>query len=561
MRKTKQQDRITALYCRLSRDDEFSGDSMSIQTQKTMLAQYAKENGLLRPEFFVDDGYSGTNFNRPDFQRMLAMVEEGKVATIVVKDLSRLGREYLQTGYYLEAVFPEYDVRFIAINNGIDSANPSENDMTPFLNIMNEFYAKDASKKVRSAFRAKAMKGEYTGGYPAFGYQKDSEDRHHLIPNKFAPTVKKMFQMALEGVSCYHIAKYLEREEIPTPRAYLMDKHGKYVANAQVKHPYAWAKTTVYQILSNPIYLGKIVAQRYTTRSFKDKRIIERPEEEWVVVEGTHEALVDQATFDTVQERIAIKQRPTWENSDNIFRGLLVCEDCGNRMVFAARKGRKSKGSFVCNTHRRYGGKECSAHYITLEQVQELLLGDIRRHAMLVKADRERYIEHLVQVSEQEWNGERSSYQKEAAACQKRLQELDMLLQKIYEDNAFGKLSDERYATMSANYEAELKTTKARLNELQELLNSYTRKTRNARQFAELVERYTDITELDEALLHTLIEKVVVHEKEPEGDAIVMKVDIYYRFIGKVGNIDGEALKAPMIRHRRSLGDAVIASV
>jgi DNA invertase Pin-like site-specific DNA recombinase len=552
MAKLKQQNRITALYCRLSRDDEYSGDSMSIQTQKTMLSQYAKEHGFTDCEFFVDDGYSGTNYNRPDFQRMLGLVEDGRVAVICVKDLSRLGRDYLQTGYYTEVVFPEHETRFIAINDNVDTLK-GDNEFAPFKNIINEWYAKDSSRKVRSALRTKAMNGEYTGGYPAFGYCKNPENRHQLIPDKYAPVVKKMFQMALEGTSCYHIAKWLEAEEIPTPRAYLMDEYGKYVANERVKHPYAWTKGTVQNILSNQNYLGKLVSQRYTTKSFKDKRIVPRPEEDWITVENTHEALVDQATFDTVQERIKIKKPATWANSNNIFRGLLICGGCNTRMVFSSRTGRKSTGHFCCNKHRRYGGKECSNHYITLEQVRELLLNDIQRHANLAAADKELYIAYLTNLSEQERNGEQASYQKEAERCQQRMSELDVILKRLYEDNIFGKISDERYTSMSSDYEAELKNLKDRNYELQGLLTDSDKQNRDAKQFAELVEQYTNITELTEDLLNTLIEKIVVHEKEVVDGEIIMRVDIYYRFIGRVGDAEGEDLRASKIRRNTKL--------
>lgn len=552
MAKKKQQNRITALYCRLSRDDELSEESMSIQTQKTMLARFAGEHGLTNCQYFVDDGYSGTNFERPDFMRMSELVEQGQIGTVIVKDLSRMGRNYLQTGYYTEVIFPEHDVRFIAINDNVDS-DKGENEFAPIKNLMNEWYAKDCSRKVRSAFRTKAKNGEYTGGYPAFGYCKSPEDRHKLVPDQFAPVVQRMFQMALEGETCFHIARYLEAEKIPTPRAYLMNTEGKYVANERVKHPYSWAKTTVNQILSNPIYLGKLVSQRYTTRSFKDKRIMERPESEWVIVENTHEPLIDQATFDTVQERIKIKQPATWENSDNMFRGLMICGGCNTRMVFSTRKGRKSKGHFSCNKHRRYGGKECSAHYITLEQVTELLLGDIQKHAALAAEDRDAYVEHLIQLSEREWNGTKASQQREADACKRRLDELDTLLQRIYEAHVFGRLSDERYAAMSANYEAEMTELKTHYTEIQTQLSAYVRKARSAKEFADLVERYTNITEVTAELLHTLVEKIVVHEKEVVDGQIIMRVDIHYRFIGKVGSMDGENLQTPGLRRNAKL--------
>lgn len=552
MRKSKQQVRITALYCRLSRDDEYSGDSVSIQTQKAMLDRYAREQGFTNCQFFVDDGYSGTNYNRPDFQRLLALVEDGKVGIIIVKDLSRLGRDYLQTGYYRDVVFPEHDTRFIAINDNVDSAN-GDNEFAPFKDIINEWYAKDCSRKVRSAFRTKALNGEYTGGYPAYGYCKDPEDRHHLIPDEHAPIVQRMFRMALEGTTCFHIAKTLEAEQIPTPRAYLMDEFGKYKANERVRHPYAWAKTTVYQILSNPIYLGKLVSQRYTTKSFKDKRIVPRPEEDWISVEGTHEPLIDQDTFDIVQRRIEIKQPASWANSNNIFRGLLICGGCNTRMVFSSRTGRRSVGHFCCNKHRRYGGTECSSHYITLEQVSELLLCDIRTHASLAAADTDRYVERLMNLSEQNWNGEKASFQKEADRCQRRISELDAILKRLYEDRVFGKISDERYAALSADYEAEETKLRNRHNELQNLLSGYAKQSKTAMEFAKLVEAYTDITEVNEELLHTLVDKIVVHEKEVVDGEITMQVDIYYRFIGKVGGEDGKTLKAPKIRRNTKM--------
>ena len=548
----KQQIKITALYCRLSRDDEFSGDSSSISTQKKMLMQYAKENGFANCQFFVDDGFSGTNFNRPDFQRLLGLVKDGKVSTICVKDLSRLGRDYLQTGYFIEVVFPEYRTRFIAINDNVDT-NGGDNEFAPFKNIINEWYAKDCSRKVRSAFHTKAINGEFTGGYPAYGYMKDPDDKHHLIPDEHAPIVQRMFSMALSGMTCFHIAKQLEQEMIPTPRAYLRDQYGKYVTNNTVKHPYAWAKTTVYQILSNPVYVGKLVGQRYTTKSFKDKRIIEKPEEEWITVENTHEALVDQSTFDSVQERIRIKKPASWANSNNIYRGLLICGGCNTRMVFSARKGRKSKGYFCCNKHRRYGGKECSKHYITLEQIEEILLTDIRKHAALATEDKEKYAEHLRQLSMRNSDGEAEVNQRELAKCQNRMKELDAILKKLYEDRVFGVITEERFRVMSADYEKEQTDLKVRYAELQNAILDKRKESMAIDQFIEMIEPYVNITELNEELLNTLIEKVVVHEKEVIDCQITMRVDIYYRFIGNIGDENGGYLQASGLRRNNKL--------
>ena len=552
MKKLKQQDKITALYCRLSRDDELSGDSMSIQTQKNMLERYAMEHGFANRQFFVDDGYSGTNFNRPDFQRMLSMIEDDKVAVVCVKDLSRLGRNYLQTGLYTEVVFPEHDVRFIAVNDNVDS-EAGDNEFAPFRNILNEWVAKDCSKKVRSARRTKAMNGEYTGPFAPFGYRKDPADRHHLIPDERAPVVQRMFRMALEGTTCFMIAKELEQERILTPRAYVMVNDGKYVTGERQRHPYSWSKVTVEHILSNPIYLGKTVGQKITTRSFKDKRHIARPEEEWITVENTHEPLVDQATFDTVQERLKVKKPGVWHNPANIYRGLLFCDGCHTRMVFSSTRGwnrrRKSAGMFCCNKHRRYGGKECSGHYISVEELNDVVLEDVRRHATLASADKYLYAEYLAKVSAREWDGERSSWEKELERNQRRLDELDVIIRRLYEDSVFRRIPAERYAVMSASYEDESTKLRERNAELRRMTDAWDKRSRGAGDFAELAAQYTDITELTEELLNTLIEKIVVHEKEEIDGETVMRLDIYYRFIGSVSGDSGNDLTAKKSVH------------
>ena len=542
----KQQMRITALYCRLSHDDELSGESMSIQTQKAMLEQYAKDHGLLNIEFFVDDGYSGVNFDRPDFQRMLGLVENDRVAAVCVKDLSRLGRNYLQTGIYTEVIFPQHNTRFIAINDNVDS-DAGENEFAPFRNILNEWYAKDCSKKVRSARYTKALKGEYTAPYAPFGYQKDPADRHHLIPDERAPILQRMFRMALEGTNCFMIATALEKEKVLTPRAYVMMKHGRYATEKRQKHPYSWDSRSVRKILSNPIYLGHMVGHKASSVSFKDKRIVPRPKEEWVIVENTHEPLVDQATFDTVQERIKYKKPHRTYNPDNIFRGLLVCSGCGHRMVYGADLGSRrggSNGMFCCPTHRRFRKSDCTGHYIYLDDLYTVVLEDIRHHASLAAADRERYVEYLMGLSEQGQSGERQSWKKEMERSQRRLAELDMIIRRLYEDSVFGHIPGERYAVMSASYEEEAGKLKARCMELQDMLDSYSKQSVSSQEFAELVAEYTDITSLNAELLNTLIDKIIIHEKEVVDGETFMRVEIYYRFIGKVGGERGDDLKA-----------------
>lgn len=532
----KQLQDITALYGRLSRDDEMSGESMSIQSQRAILGQYAKEHGFTNCRFFMDDGYSGTNFDRPAFIEMMELVQQGRVKTILVKDLSRLGRNYLEVGRYTEVIFPEYKVRFIAITDGVDSA-VGENEFAPFKNIINEWYAKDISRKVKSAFKAKALRGEYTGAYPPYGYDRDPADRHKLVPNQYSSVIGEIFRMALEGKTCGQIARELERQQILRPQAYLHEKFGKFVSDRILQYPFAWDHSSVRAILMNQVYIGNMVHFRTGSKNFKEKKLIWKPETDWIVVEGTHEPLVDAETFWTVQERVKVKQPRKRCCNANIFRGLLFCGECGKRMAFCNRKNekrRKSLGSFSCNTNRRYGGKFCTTHYITLEQVKSIVLEDIRRNAMLASEDTGRYIDYLMQLSKAGQADERNALKKELETSRHRLAELATLVQRIYEDHVFDRLPEELYQTLSAKYEAETKNLKARISEIQTQLAESASKTQNSKDFAALVAPYADITELDEELVHTLIEKIVIHEKEILDGQPVMRIEIYYRFIGKV---------------------------
>lgn len=532
----KQLQDITALYGRLSRDDEMSGESMSIQSQRAILGQYAKEHGFTNCRFFMDDGYSGTNFDRPAFIEMMELVQQGRVKTILVKDLSRLGRNYLEVGRYTEVIFPEYKVRFIAITDGVDSA-VGENEFAPFKNIINEWYAKDISRKVKSAFKAKALRGEYTGAYPPYGYDRDPTDRHKLVPNQYSSVIGEIFRMALEGKTCGQIARELERQQILRPQAYLHEKFGKFVSDRILQYPFAWDHSSVRAILMNQVYIGNMVHFRTGSKNFKEKKLIWKPETDWIVVEGTHEPLVDAETFWTVQERVKVKQPRKRCCNANIFRGLLFCGECGKRMAFCNRKNekrRKSLGSFSCNTNRRYGGKFCTTHYITLEQVKSIVLEDIRRNAMLASEDTGRYIDYLMQLSKAGQADEVNALKKELETSRHRLAELATLVQRIYEDHVFDRLPEELYQALSAKYEAETKNLKARISEIQTQLAESASKTQNSRDFAALVAPYADITELDEELVHTLIEKIVIHEKEILDGQPVMRIEIYYRFIGKV---------------------------
>jgi site-specific DNA recombinase len=530
--KLKQQDKITALYCRLSRDDEYNGDSMSIQNQKELLLKFANDNGYFNTEFFVDDGYTGTNFDRPDFKRLIEAVEDGKIGTVIVKDLSRFGREYLQTGFYTEMFLPDNDVRFIAINDSVDS-DDGDNDFAPFKNIINEWYAKDCSKKIRAVMKMKAQRGDCLTGIAPYGYMKDPNDKTKLIPSDRADYVKMMYRMAIEGCSCGEIATKMRSMNLPIPKADNYIRNGLENCASYPKYPYYWLKATVKTILLNPVYTGRTVALRYTNKSYKNKKRIERPEDEWVVTENTHEALVSREDYDTVYKRLSVKTRDKVTNPDNIFRGLVMCPDCGKVHGFSKRyDNRNSKGVYRCQTAIRYGKEYCSSHYITFEQLYDVVLSDVQHHATLFEENADKYIDILSKASETDKIKERNALIKEQDKAKKRSGELDTLLQKIYEDMVFGVISKERYMSMSENMEKELSVLKARSNEISAALQENDNNRTNAEKFAELIENYIGITELDYELVHTLIEKIYIHERENIDGKAVVRVDIYYRFIG-----------------------------
>ena len=526
----KQQTTTTALYCRLSKDDLINGDSMSIQNQKELLGNYASQNGFPLTEYYVEDGYSGTNFERPSFKRMISDIEDGKVGAVIVKDLSCLGREYLQTGYYTEMFFPQNEVRFIAINDNVDSSE-GYNDFAPFKNLINEFYARDCSKKIKAVMHMKAVRGDCLTGMPPYGYSKEPDDHTKLIPNERAEIVKMMYQMALEGKSCQQIATHLTHMGLLIPKADYYERIGK-TDGTLPKYPDFWLKSTVKSILLNPVYTGKTVAMRYTNRSYKDKRKIDRPKEEWITVENTHEPLVSQEDYDTVYKRLSVKSRSMALNPDNIFRGLIYCPDCNKLHSYAKRQSRNSIGYYICETHKRYGKKYCSPHYITLEQISELVLEDIKRHAALADEDFDKYVEMLTKASDERKNSRRSSRKTELAKMKKRASELETLLQKIYEDKVFGVITEERFIAMSGNMETELSELKEKIGIYEKEMADCEQNEKNAEQFAELISKYTDIKELDYEVLHMLIEKIYVHEREIVDGKAIVKVDVYYRFIG-----------------------------
>ena len=523
--------KIVALYCRLSREDEIAGgktDSSSIQTQKAMLSKYASDNNLGNCEFYVDDGASGVSFNRENFQRMITDMEDGKLSCIVTKDLSRLGRNYIEAGRYRE-LFAEHGVRFIAIGDSYDSFNDDGSDIaTPIKEIIHEFYARDCSRKIKSAYNTKAHNGGYIIGNPAYGYRRVEGTTNRIEPDEAAPVVKRIFKLALEGKGCCQIANILKKEQVPLPNTYKAEKYG----NVKVsRHPCGWQATTVRRLLMNQTYLGKIVNLKTGKKSFKDRERYARPEDEWVTTENAHQALVSEKDFNTVQERINSKQRSVQLNPNNIFRSLVCCSDCDKRMAFQ-RNGKSLTEFFRCANNIKYGKEDCSSHRISLNQLKKVVLCDIQKHAFLAAKNADKYITYLSNVLQSEYNGEKASYQKEVEKCQKRLSEIDTLIQGMYEDKIFGVISSERFISISQKLEDEQCCLKKRYAELTDFLKECRDKTQEVNAFAELVRQYTEITELDSELIHTLIEKIVIYEREVIDGDNVQRVDIYYRFIG-----------------------------
>ncbi len=526
--------KITALYCRLSRDDDLQGDSNSIINQKAILKKYADDNGFENTAYFVDDGYSGTNFNRPDWQKLAALIDEGRVGTLIVKDMSRLGRDYLQVGMYTEMVFPNADVRFIAINNGVDSANQVDNDMTPFINIFNEFYAKDTSKKVKAVFRAKGNSGKPLTTNPPYGYLKDPNDKNHwIVDEEAAEVVKEIFRMCVSGKGPSQISKELIRRGIPTPA-----EHYKAIgvtAPAKLaEQPGFWQQRTIADILIKPEYLGHTVNFRTRKKSFKCKKTVWNDPSEWAVFEGTHEAIIDQETFDIVQRIRDGRRRLTPMGEMPVLSGMLFCADCGAKLYQVRARGwTHEQEHFVCATYRKIKGG-CTSHQIHNVQVEEILLHEIRRVTAYAREHEDEFVQMVTKQNEKELNRQLRDSHKELEQAMARIAKLDTIVQRLYEDNLDGKISDERFSRMSATYEAEQSQLEQRVTELQEFVDAAKEQRLNVDSFIKLVKTYTEIPELTAELIRSFVEKIEVFqpEKVPGTRTKKQTICIHWNYIG-----------------------------
>ena len=537
---------ITALYCRLSRDDGTDKESNSIENQKKLLTAYAKEHGFENVRIYVDDGYTGTNFNRPDFKRLIQDIEDGFVSTLIVKDMSRLGREYLETGKYTEVYFPSRNVRFIAVNDGVDSAE-GEDDFVPFRNIMNEWYAKDISRKCRSAHKTRGKSGVPLG-QPPYGYMKDPEDKTRwIIDPEAAPVVREIFKLYLEGNGIDTIARIMQDEGHLNCTAYWHEKGVGRGGKKTQPNPCKWKCSTIAGILSRQEYCGDVINFKTYSKSFKNKQRLENPKENQMIFRDVHEPIVDRSTFEKVQKLIGkTKRRPPKEENGpkSIFCDLVYCADCGKKLWYHTSTTNKDIHFFSCSNYEKdYRGTCKTRHYIRADALYTIVTMELRRLADYLRDDEDRFAEILARKSDKEYQTAHKQTTGELTKATNRLELIPKLLKKLYEDNAKGKLSDDRYATLSMAYEEEQKKLKAVLPEMQTYLETETDKTENLQRFIDKVKQLTEIKELTPELIHEFIDKIVVYAPKYLDGKRYQVVDVYYSGVGILRELSPEEME------------------
>jgi len=532
IRQTTQLAPVTALYARLSKDDELQGESNSISNQKRILETYARDNGFLNYRFFVDDGWSGANFQRPGFMEMMDCVENGEVKCVITKDLSRMGRNYLQVGMFTEITFPKKGVRFIAINDGVDSAQ-GDNDLTPLKNLFNEWMVRDTSRKIKAVFRSKGMSGKPITSQPVYGYLK-GEDGRFIIDEEAAPVVKQIFSLCLAGNGPTKIARMLTEQEIPTPGTLEYRRTGS-TRRYYPDYPYRWATNTVVHILERKEYLGHTVNFKTEKISYKVKSSVENPEEKQAVFENTHEPIIDLATWERVQELRKQRKRPNRYDEVGLFSGLLFCADCGHVMYQQRYQTDKRKQDcYICGSYKKRTA-DCTAHFIRTDLLTAGVLDNLRKVTAYAQKHEARFVKLLIQQNEMGGKRKQAAATKQLEQVQSRIAELSRYIKRLYEDNVNGKISDERFMEMSADYEAEQRELKEKAAALQGELDKAQEATVNAEKFMNVVRKYLSIEELTHTLLREMVEKIVVYECEyDENEVRRQRIDIYYSFVGKI---------------------------
>lgn len=535
--------KYTALYERLSRDDEMQGESNSIVNQKRYLEEYAQAQGFKNIRHFTDDGYSGTNFKRPGFQEMIAAIEAGEIDVVCVKDLSRFGRDYLKVGFYTEIMFPEKGVRFIAINNSVDSANPMENDFTPFLNIMNEWYAKDTSNKIRAIFRSRMQDGKRCSGAIPYGYKRDPEDKNHLlIDEEAAKVVRRIYQMVIDGMGSQAIANQLTADNVLIPSAYLeQSEHGE-SRNHSYHDPCRWNCTAVSYILDKQEYMGHTVLGKTICENFKTKKRRKARPDELSIFENTHEPIIDTETWHLVQ-KLRRRTRRKLANGSYSHRlsGLVYCADCGKRLSYSSPQSQHrpdgktydADSSFRCPTYKSMYG-ECTMHYIKSSTLDKLVDETVRKVARYVLSDEQAFLEQVRELTSADQKQTQSEDKKELVNIKKRIAELDNYIKRLYEGNASGKIPDRQFEKLMVRYDSEQQELEERVKEIEVSIHEIQKESENGQQFVRLVQKYRDLTEIDQTALNEFIDKVVVHEATGGRTADrSQQIEIYFNFIGQ----------------------------
>ncbi len=551
--RTAGDNRITALYERLSRDDDLAGDSNSIVNQKKMLEDYAKNNGYTNTVHFTDDGFSGGSFERPGWKQMLSRIENGDIGTVIVKDMSRVGRDYLQVGFYTEVFFREKGVRFIAVSNGVDSTNNTSSEFAPFLNIMNEWYLRDCSRKITAVLRAKGKEGKPITSNPPYGYVKSPDDKNlWLADEEAAEVVKKIFRLTVEGMGPYQIAKRLMAEKVEKPSYYQATRQrGNFKTMCDFETPYNWTGGSVVRILERPEYMGDTVNFRSHKESYKDKKAVKNSSEDILVFQDTHEPIIDRRTWYLVQELRKTVRRVDTSGEGSLLTGKLYCADCGGKMHYrrsTTRAGRDWRGipngevqhtsaGLNCSTYnssRKKYKQVCCSHSIKEDTVKQLILETIRYALKSVHMDEAAFIKSMRSASEVRDKGEVKKLKTDLAKKEKRFADLDLLIKKVYEDNAMGKLPYRRYEMLSSDYEKEQQEIEIVMEEIREKLTQFEDDTDRTEEFLSLVHKYTDIQELTPAIVNEFVDKVLVHKiEETDGDRM-QEIEIFLNYIGKV---------------------------
>ena len=527
-------EKITPLYERLSRDDELQGESNSISHQKQMLEEFARRNNLPNPRHFTDDGVSGTRFDRPGFLAMMEEVEAGRVEAIVIKDMSRLGRDYLKVGQVME-ILRQRGVRLIAINDGVDSLK-GDDDFTPFRNIMNEFYARDTSRKIRSVFKSKGMSGKHLTGTVIYGYLWDEKREHWLVDEEAAEVVRRIFSLTMEGYGPYQISKLLSEAKVEIPAVHLARFDEGVNRTKPVKDPYGWGSSTIVSILKKREYLGHTVNFK-TRKHFKDKKSHYVDESEWTIFENTHEAIIDQETFDNVQRvRGNARRYPDGFGEAYPLTGLMYCADCGGKMYVHRTYNGKRVPQYTCGQYGKYPiGSLCpTQHRIKAEAVLTLIADMLRTIAEYSRNDRAEFIRTVQETQAAQQTADISKKRKRLAAAQKRAGELERLICKIYEDNALGKLPDARYEALDAQYAKEQEALNAEIAELEKAVTGYEQSRKSAEKFIALIDKYENFDTLTNIMLNEFVEKILVHERARKGSQdTTQEVEIYFNFVGR----------------------------